>query len=142
MVDSLTDSNLTVVKGETITSWGWSSNNTIKSKQSDTLIKKVVPTLSNVIVKGNRIQTIDSNGSKIAELGKNKKEIVGIGSDFFVIAEGKWIITYNIFCRKIKSMGARDKIVINASGSSFTMQDGKWLKLYDKDCNLLKTFSK
>jgi hypothetical protein len=65
--------------------------------------------------------------------GRNK-EVVGVTSDFFVVVDGAWIVTYDENCKEIKNMAASGKIVRGAAGSTFTVIEGPWTVTYDKNC--------
>ncbi len=67
-------------------------------------------------------------------MGSSNKEVVGVTSDFFVVLDGNWIVTYDEKCKEIKRMGASNKSVKGASGRTFTVIEGNWIVTYDQNC--------
>jgi hypothetical protein len=49
--------------------------------------------ISNVQNEGSWIRVYDERSKKISEMSSSNKQVVGIGSDFFVTEEGSWIRT-------------------------------------------------
>lgn len=90
--------------------------------------------LSDVRTENSWIRTYDEKGKHISSMSSSGKEMVWIGSDFFVCIEGSWIKTYDEKCKKIAVMSSNGKIVRSVAGHSFTCIEGSWLKSYDKHC--------
>ncbi len=67
--------------------------------------------LSDVKTAGSWIKTLDEKGKQIATMSASGREVVGIGSDFFVCEEGSWIKTYDDKCKHIATMSGSGKIV-------------------------------
>jgi hypothetical protein len=67
-------------------------------------------------------------------MGSSNKQVAGVASDFFVVVEGSWIVTYDDNCKEIKRMGNSNKLIHSASGRTFTTQEGSWIVTYDRNC--------
>ncbi len=93
--------------------------------------------ISNVQNEGSWIRVYDEKSKRISEMSASNKEVVGIGSDFFVTEEGSWIRTYDEHCKRIAEMSASGKEVRTAAGQTFTTKEGSWLRTYDKKCKRL-----
>jgi len=102
---------------------------TINSKKQE--IKMAI---ADVKTDSSWIIVIGDSGKEIKRMGKNRKEVVGITGNFFVVLDGSWIITYDENCKEIKRMGKNNKEVRNAAGSTFTVKEGSWIVTYDKNC--------
>ena len=78
--------------------------------------------LSDVKTDGSWIKTYDEKGKHISTMSSSGKDVVGIGSDFFVCVEGSWIKTYDEKCKHIATMSSSNKIVRGGAGSAFTVK--------------------
>ena len=67
-------------------------------------------------------------------MSASNKEVVGVASEFFVVVEGPWVVTYDENCREIKRMSGSNKSIRSASGPTFTTQEGSWIVTYDRNC--------
>lgn len=72
--------------------------------------------LSDVKTDGSWIKTYDEKGKHISTMSSSGKDVVGIGSDFFVCVEGSWIKTYDEKCKHIATMSSSGKTVRVAAG--------------------------
>lgn len=62
-------------------------------------------------------------------------ELLGIGSDFYVISRGNNFITYDEQSKKIaETYKYNDMYFKNAVGSTFNIQRGNNLQTYDRYC--------
>ena len=80
--------------------------------------------ISNVQNEGPWLRVYDEKSKKISEMSSSNKELVGIGSDFFVTVEGPWIRLYDEKCKKISEMSSSNKTVRTAAGQTFTTLEG------------------
>ena len=97
--------------------------------------------LSDVKTDENWFKTFDEKGKHISTMASSGKELVCIGSDFFVCLEGAWIKTYDENCKHIETMSSSGKTVRVAAGQTFTCKEGSFMKTYDKNCKHLNTRS-
>jgi hypothetical protein len=79
--------------------------------------------ISNVQNEGSWIRVYDERSKKISEISSSNKQVVGIGSDFFVTEEGSWIRTYDEKCKKIAEMSSSNKAVRAAAGQTYTTKE-------------------
>ena len=97
--------------------------------------------LTQVLKLDKPVKTFDEKGKHISTMSSSGKDVVGIGSDFFVCLEGSWIKTYDEKCKHIATMSSSGKIVRVAAGQTFTCKEGSWMKTYDKNCKHQNTRS-
>jgi len=96
--------------------------------------KEIDMAIADVQVKGSWIHVYNERNKEISRMYFSDKELVGIGSDFFVMVLGSWTYTYDENCKEIARMHSGDKEVRGVVGSTFTAQRGSWIYTYDKNC--------
>ncbi len=90
--------------------------------------------ISDVSVSGSWIVVYDDSGREINRTSSSGKQLLGSGSDFFVVQNGSWFVTYNEQCREINRMSASGKVFKGAGGHTFTTQESSWIVTYNQNC--------
>jgi hypothetical protein len=87
---------------------------------------------------GTYLAVYNPQGKRVSMLLANngdKKELLGVGSDFFVVKHGSYFVTYDSDSRKIEMLGILPGMVFgSAVGDYFTIRYLGYTRTYDRKC--------
>jgi hypothetical protein len=99
-------------------------------------------TIGSIEKRGSWYEIYNEQGKKIKTVQTNIGELVGFGSQFFIVKRGCWYDLYNINVKKYKTLQTNIGEIISVAGSSFTVCKGVWLHTYDSSGKKISTRQK
>jgi hypothetical protein len=91
-------------------------------------------TLGKVEQRGTTFTTFDSGGRRITNFSSPNRELVGWGSDFFVIRSGTSFYTYDPHCKQISTVTVGGATTATVEAGSFTVRVGSSNQKFNKNC--------
>jgi hypothetical protein len=83
--------------------------------------------ISDVQLKAGYLQIFDANGKKVSELYASGVELLGVGSDFYVIKRGGYFQTYDERSKKIAELYASKDTFVSSSGMTFNIKKNSYI---------------
>jgi WD40 repeat protein len=90
--------------------------------------------LGKIEQKGTTFTAFDLSGKEITHFSSPNSQLLGWGSDFFVIRSGTTFKTYDVRCRQISSVSVGGATTASVEKEIFTVKAGSSTFKYDKRC--------
>lgn len=98
--------------------------------------------ISSIEQKGSWYYIYDEKGHHLRSFSATSCELVGYGTDWYIVKRGSWYCFYDIKGHQYKSMSTSSGEITKVNADTFIMVKGSWVYTYDKKGNRIATRSR